>query len=229
MATIDPPIPDLGTVGAQPATDIVDALEEIRDEINGGLDNDNLAAKGIRSDKWPDFSTERVKEFRVNPEIKLVGGPALDLPEFAFGEQLILSGSALTAPGSTDLILTQIQFTYTKSNQFSGGNDPDNELYLSIDSNENASSTFPPPGGFPDRMYARIRVPGSAGVVSRQTVFASDLDGGDVSTAGAWFAGNSRYLIPTIRARATGANGPFSGAFTIHEIVFRYLTYGSFV
>ena len=219
MALIDPPIPDLGVTGSQPATDIVDALEEIRDEINGGLDNANLAAGSIRADKWPNYSTEKAREIRrATPGIMLVGGPPLpELPDFTYGNQLITGGNLLPAmPAAPSFRLLQIELRYTKGEKFGGGNDADNELLLTFSARDEV--------GFVASLYSYI--PGTRGVVTEQTEYVTDMAtaafSGDMSVVGGELIFvNSAQRNPTgqIFAQATGANGPFSGAFTIHEIV----------
>lgn len=47
LLTYDPPT--LGTVGSQPATDIADALTEIKTEANGLIETTNLADNGVNS------------------------------------------------------------------------------------------------------------------------------------------------------------------------------------
>lgn len=45
-------IPDLNTTGAQPATDIVDALTDIQTETNGNIETANLVDGGLGQGVW---------------------------------------------------------------------------------------------------------------------------------------------------------------------------------
>ena len=86
MALIDPPIPQLGVTGTQPATDIRDALTDIRDEINGLLSADNMADRSVSTGMWPDL-----REFSLNiiyskaPQLAGGSNPWLTLRVFGVG------------------------------------------------------------------------------------------------------------------------------------------------
>lgn len=111
MATIDPPIPKLGKVGAQPATDIVDALEEIVGEINGNLDDENLASRSFN--QLP-VAKPTVETSAVNMKLAALPG----IPETLPGSQLVKQIEFADYTDPTKLKLLGFQYTYSKVEMF---------------------------------------------------------------------------------------------------------------
>ena len=217
MALIDPPIPKLGVTGAQPATDIVDALEDIRDEINGGLDNDNLAIRCVGGSEWPG---ERWNITTVTPGVTLASGSTSGAPEGTLFDWQTL----LTVPvPSTYPTLREfsVSMTYSKYAQVSGGNNASLEL------DTHAWMVGPQYSGLVD--FFNSTIPGSDGLRTNYSVgLASFTDWG---VAGASLVSPEPSMVYPgtdytgniyIRARAYGGASFFSGSFRIHSLTFRY-------
>lgn len=87
MALVTFDIPDLNRTGSQPATDIVNALDAIKTEVNGNLDAANLATGGVREqniDPQYDYSeTSRFVSTSSLAFIKTFDTTDADLVEFS--------------------------------------------------------------------------------------------------------------------------------------------------
>jgi len=227
VALIDPPIPKLGVTGAQPATDIVDALEDIRDEINGGLDNTNLAPRCVTRDSWLEgaYGGEGVwRTSSLDLNAILVGGsPDPLFPSFLYGQQTFDPGLTLRTsaeyPGINVLRQWTASITYSKAGAVASPtvNDPTNELEVI---GQQATG-----GGFFTDTQFSATIPGSDGIRTRYTQYLAGYDtwgaGGSVMASEPWggagFVGSSFYW----KIRATGASLA-NGFFTIHNLTFRY-------
>lgn len=208
MGLVNPPIPKLGKTGPGPAQDLIDSLDQIIDEINGNLDNANLAPKSINADKSP---IPKWSRYTVTPEARLVGGaPIPGLEDYLYGLQQITLQPLPAAPADPSLREVEIEMIYSKSSKFSGGNDSDNHLTFAVGELV---------GGYVGLSW----VPGSAGVVSRRRVVFNPqmtaVSPGTIDTTGRSFVAPTRG---SLSAQASGVNGPFSGVYTIHEITIRY-------
>lgn len=206
MGLVNPTIPEAGT-GSVPAQAQIDCLDDFVTEINGGLDHDNLKTNSIGPEKWPD---SKWKVYTATLEAKLVGGPVIpSLPDYLYGTQVLLSNPLPTGPLTPSLRQVGVEFTYTKGEQFGGGNDAANELILYY--------------GNPFQFFY-TKVAGSTGVVTNETAFFNP--GESVAAAGSATSTGPNGIINSSRgfisAYATGANGPLSGVFTIHDITIRY-------
>ena len=71
-------IPTLNTTGAQPATDIVDALTDIKTEANGSVETGNLADGGIGPANWGNtvfasWRGDRLRRYALTTPLTLSG------------------------------------------------------------------------------------------------------------------------------------------------------------
>ena len=228
MALIDPPIPKLGVTGAQPATDIVDALEDIRDEINGGLDNTNLAPRCVTRDSWLEgaYGGEGVwRTSSLDLNAILVGGsPDPLFPSFLYGQQTFDPGLTLRAapdyPGLNVLRQWVASITYSKVGAVASPtvNDPTNELEVI-----GQQSAFM---GLATETYFSATIPGSDGIRTRYTQHLAGYDtwatSGSTMASVPWDAAGAVGGTPFYwKIRATGASLA-NGFFTIHNLTFRY-------
>lgn len=217
MALIDPPIPQLGVTGTQPATDIRNALIDIRDEINGLLSADNMADRSVSTGMWPD---PHWKVASASPDLMLGSGTPYgpgDTVSYTTATPLTVS-----MPSEwPDLREFSLNIIYSKAPRLTGGNDPSLTLRVfgvgSVDGEGFSSATIPfdatIPGidGLRTEYKAGVYSPTAVGISSGRLILPKpNISGSDYSGSLA------------ISFVANGGISIFSGFFTIHSVIFRY-------
>lgn len=211
MGIIVPSIPKAGT-GAQPATDIVSALNTIVTEINGGLDAANIKDGSIN-----DLPVGRWNVVSQVTDMKLMAGPYTPgfPPSYLFGVQQVSDG--VYDPAASN-VLREVGITmkYSKSEKFAGGNADDNGLLI---------QGFR--GGSGLTMTIGAGIAGTVGVVTDSYVSfvpttPTTFEGFSVNAALQPIGQN--MVMPDVgNFFSIRTTGPFTGTiFTIHEFIIRY-------